>query len=453
MLQKIYIYLIILIIGIGILVFLYIRSLSHDKLLTRDKLLKLFKRIKLLKCNNTNKCIAFGDDKQTLNTFFEFSTFNYLENPQKRIGVASGNGFVTLFNYKRDGLESSAVLKSSLAVYADNLFYEYIVGKVYINEQLKYFPCFVETYSVYINNDILTNDGIETNKSDEIRDKFKKISDTILQNNTNIKETCSNNAKLSLLIDTVPEAIPFYDLLEDQAINKAPDFLYTVINILFQIYSVLSVLQSEFTHYDLHGANVLLYKVENNGYITMNYTKDGKIISFNTKYIAKIIDYGKSFYKISNPQNVDSSLNSSTSFYKNIISNIAECTSVSGLYAGYYNKTKDELLADSSYASIILNNKSHDLRLLFLVKLLINHYKILGPISEWIKKFEVKFLDTYGTPIAESDGNPTNINNVTDAYKYMRKELETITRPEYKDKKGTMNISLDRTIPLTLELN
>ena len=82
------------------------------------------------------------------------------------------------------------------------------------------------------------------------------------------------------------------DFLENK--NQDPDFLYTVINILFQIYSVLSVLQYEFTHYDLHPKNVLLYKVSNDGYITMNYT------NFNNCYDAYLSAFNSCDQNINN---------------------------------------------------------------------------------------------------------------------------------------------------------
>ena len=105
--------------------------------------------------------------------------------------------------------------------------------------------------------------------------------------------------------------------------------------------------------------------------------------------------------------------------------------------------TEDKFNHDNLYSSILLNNKSHDLSLVT---------KDLRSIYNWLEQFEVTFIGPYGTPVAETDIVSKNINNVTDAYKYTRR-LDTITRPKYTDKKGTMTISLNRTIPLTLELN
>ena len=514
MLSKIKIYIIIFIISISIIVILYFKK-SKSSINTQKNIeppleiplipeffvniQKIFKEksgingIKHLKCNNTNKCISFGPDKKRLNTFFEFTTFKYLINPQKIIGNPSVNGFATLFNYKRDDFESTAILKTSISKDSDNLFYEYIVGKVYINEQLKFFPCFVETYSVYINDilylqnerkrtpllkhileinrlknklikqgkndnsDIRYNDILLSikdkiyNLSDDIKQKFKNISNTTLENTTSITETCSNSDKLSILIDTVPSSISLYYYMENNITE--PDFLYTLINILFQIYSVLSVLQDEFTHYDLHTNNVLLYEVENNGYITMNYTpKDGKIISFDTKYIAKIIDYGRSIYKISNPQNVDSPLNSSTLFYNKIISKIPECVNVYKksqlLHLNDNSQDLAPLLTDVKKILTILSNVDNplsfdstfdrsDISNIWAQKYFESakyDKRLLDPsINRWVKNLNI------------FDNTLNSINNVTDAYEYMSKELVKISKPMYNNKKGTMDISLDRT--------
>jgi hypothetical protein len=67
--------------------------------------------------------------------------------------------------------------------------------------------------------------------------------------------------------------------------------------ILFQIYYTLVYLENEFTHYDLHWENILLHKLSYNTYIEYNYIlNDGTLINFKSKYIVKIIDYGRSFY-------------------------------------------------------------------------------------------------------------------------------------------------------------
>ena len=69
-----------------------------------------------------------------------------------KMGSKSVNGFVYLINYKQDDYNFSAVLKSSAKPNADNLFYEYFVGKNFINKMNLIFPCFVETYRLYVNN-------------------------------------------------------------------------------------------------------------------------------------------------------------------------------------------------------------------------------------------------------------------------------------------------------------
>jgi hypothetical protein len=68
-------------------------------------------------------------------------------------------------------------------------------------------------------------------------------------------------------------------------------------HILFQVYAVLTALASDrtFSHNDLHESNILIYTIPNGDRVTMTYKNavGGETVSFQTRYIAKIIDYGR----------------------------------------------------------------------------------------------------------------------------------------------------------------
>ena len=77
---------------------------------------------------------------------------------------------------------------------------------------------------------------------------------------------------------------------------------------LFQVYFPLYYLQEEFTHNDLHSNNILYYTPfpGSNRYVQLIYhMADGTTISFKSKYIMKIIDYGRSFVKTLSVETID----------------------------------------------------------------------------------------------------------------------------------------------------
>jgi hypothetical protein len=133
------------------------------------------------------------------------------------------------------------------------------------------------------------------------------------------------------------------------------------------------MLSDEFTHYDLHADNVILYQVggetqvvgEPQQYITMNYHyPNGDVVTFNTYAIAKIIDYGRSYFKENETYN-------SSTYYQKLRESIknAPDTEYPGKEKGKcanesYGILEDETTPGSfHYISSNKRNKSHDLRL------------------------------------------------------------------------------------------
>jgi hypothetical protein len=191
------------------------------------------------------------------------------------------------------------------------------------------------------------------------------------------------------------------------------------------------MLSNEFNHYDLHGDNVVLYRlgnkqanrdrvreiavggVPNNGqYITMKYHyPDGEVVSFNTFEIAKIIDYGRCYFSDTDKKNnvVYSSHNYHQFLRTAIKANDAKRTTKklpSSREAGDYtkeqchNESYNELEDEGIYGSyhyICSNkrNKSHDLRLVSIIRReLLNEYR----------NKEKKWAVTYFDVAAQSKG-------------------------------------------------
>jgi len=130
-----------------------------------------------------------------------------------------------------------------------------------------------------------------------LKDSVQKCTDNKQEIET--KRDCSEieklfglscSANLAIMIEYI-EGVPLEQMLLEL------DFIQNdLIYILYQIYMPLATLASEFTHYDLHIGNVLIYELKKDEYIDYEYNFNGDIVKFKCRYIAKIIDYGRAFF-------------------------------------------------------------------------------------------------------------------------------------------------------------
>jgi hypothetical protein len=264
-------------------------------------------------CSDSGECMALGGKGKTaIRKYFNgFTDFNYVEPPIQSIGNESGNGFVKQITYTRNKYSAYAILKSSKNTTSDNLAYEFAVGQ-YINKLCNRFPCFLETYGLYYYDE---DSSWEYMKNNEVKDvnflKEKLIGKKTSGYDIDYISACKNSNYASILLENVNSAVTLYDiiipLMETYTdIDGKTSYNYNNLKpfaqdelpfILFQIYFALSILSETFTHYDLHINNVLIYTLDSNKYLQYHYHyKDGKTVSFKSKYIAKIIDYGRSFF-------------------------------------------------------------------------------------------------------------------------------------------------------------
>jgi hypothetical protein len=322
-------------------------------------------------------------------------------------------------------------------------------------------------------------DGREERLNDYMNRKFHEEKLRLLTMDIEgIKIDCEAPQKTMLLIQHLREPVTIGDVFRTKE-----SFMEDVPSILFQIYSVLYTLRNEFTHYDLHTGNVIFYKIPDGKYVTMVYhlpNGEGSV-TFRTKYIAKIIDYGRCYFKNAR-QGV---WNSSQEFYDTLRS---ECIN-DETYETY-----------DSFGDLPLNfhidsneqNQSHDL--LFAKRL---YYRVVGlddneertlgenggivlidvdivktyasPKKDEIIQTQfykevlerVYYVNYFGTPeVEEKDSTYETsgiIYNVSDMFHALKKYMTTkndefttiqqskITSPEL----GTMEIWLDRSRPMT----
>jgi hypothetical protein len=389
--------------------------------LTKYKHLEtLFK--KSIICGETNECLNFGINKR-----FDFLLFSSLKDNLQYVNEVSiinegDNGVVYLVKFVKSvkdtyiNITFNTILKKSIDKYSDNLVYEYIVGKHFINVFADYYPNLLLTYDVFhvLNNNI-NNENISTSLESINNESIKEM----------VKYSCVKPDSISILIQYFENCDTIYIFLMKNRKNKEKMkeiWSLWIPIILYQIYFLLSDMANIFTHYDLHSKNVMLYKLPEGKYIIMNYIdKNGKIITtFKTIYIPKIIDYGRCFFYGNEHFN-------SKKLNDEILCKVDECNKslqreLCGNKSGYnFFEYDQELKAfpEEHYISAPLRNKSHDLR--FANQFKISYNKMFNNNNTELLDLlnDIHYEEIFGTPEV-LDNNTNKIKNVED----MRVDLE-----------------------------
>jgi hypothetical protein len=244
-----------------------------------------------MSCKRSTDCLAVGHYREYVKSYFD--NFRDLSMIKKitEIESESGNGILYILNFVKDKYIAHAVLKTNDLASADNLYYEYYVGKYFINKYVDKYPCFIETYDFYRFNSKTASRSI-------IHSDLSKL--IHLENTTQCNKRPCFDWNSSCINPTLNcFTMQFFDNWKPMARFNVVDNYVQLICAMYQVYFPLSVLESKFTHYDLHDENVFLYKPFNDkkSYVLMRYhTKHNYIIEFPTNYIAKIIDYGRCYF-------------------------------------------------------------------------------------------------------------------------------------------------------------
>jgi hypothetical protein len=414
-----------------------------------------FKKI----CSDSGVCIAFGTEKnKILDYFSNFTDFSILQSV-KQIGASSANGIVMQFEYIKKKYTAHTVLKMPINNTSDNVMYEALVG-FFLNEQSLRFPSFLETYGLYnligvncfkelikINEDLnilydLLNNNTGNKKKYQYRTKielYEHIKKEVIQpkifkcmkisnirkplikssqiDKSTINDACKNPTNYAVLIQHLKGVNTLWDMLQyTRFLNN--DLIY----ILFQVYMTLSSLSKVFTHYDLHTNNVLVYEPVNGSYIEYHYHIGSEIIIFKSRYIAKIIDYGQCYFEYDNI----SSKQGNTDIMKSAQFNeYTECKSSESL------ESFSSEFFESYRINSAIKNESHDLILIQYIKNRFkktpNHHLIwihqMPPII--FGKGMNEGYEEFGTEENDTSGLPNQINNVTDAFLYLKDVLTT----------------------------
>ena len=315
-------------------------------------------------CKDPDNCLALGEYDVGIKRFFDdFRNLNYIDiSALQKIGNPSSNGFIIEVPFKKQNFTAFTVLKCSAIQKADNLFYEYYVGKFFINTYLKKLPCFVETYDIYefsseaVYNDIKNRvSKINGLTNYDIKSNLKRIDVDETNIDDLLKLSCVKNKLLCILIQHFDRFYSFHDTYEKSFDN----IKYDIFNLWYQIYFSLAFLNKDnnynYTHYDLHANNVFLYKpFQGNKCIQMTYHRlNGKSYTFKSEYIIKIIDYGRNYF------------NNGKTNTAQIIKKICyfdECEPDCGEEFGYNNIKGLSNGEDFYWINPIEPNISHDLR-------------------------------------------------------------------------------------------
>ena len=403
-------------------------------------------------CSNAGQCIAFGKENLKIKRLFSnFNSFHFVTEA-KQIGTNgdAANGFVIELKNVTQQYIAYTVLKMCQNDTADSLVYEYTVGREFVNQQLNFFPCFIETYSLFlypptkyaeIKNHITSKKGFNSNIF-ILKSGAQNVSKTVKPN-----EMCQFSQNFAILIQHLHDVLTLSEFLDK--------FIYYTISeeeilyILYQIYLPLSVLSGVFTHYDLHWENVLLYQpFNNNGRIHFKYhLPDGEIVEFYSRYLVKIIDYGRCYYYSNDTSN-------SKTIY-NKICDEPECSNEQNT-CGYdkgFRFLKPGLIPKHHFISSSEPNISADLRLLLI--LIHSHSFRSEDVKQYLHKLNGFKITRFSTDPLASDITGQKINNVIDAEKLLRplcrkKHLSNLYN--VLKVKGIMEIYADRTKPLTFKL-
>lgn len=279
-------------------------------------------------CKVPGQCLALGRYTDELNAYFEYTTFKYsVSSPNSEIN-SGGSGFIYEIEYNRNGYTSYAALKIALQG-SDSLFYEYMVGRLFINAVNLQFPCFISTYGLYYGDYSGT----------------WNIHSLELQKEINYAKACERTNETALLIQHIAKAkqISHYTRRVNTAFLRKE-----LLPILYIVYHALASLSKQFTHYDLSEQNVILLELPE----PIEYVYDN--VRFCSRFVPKIIDYARSFF--------DNGKTNSKRFYDTLCST-SECNHVSpcgdDIGFGWLNPTPWAMISSQ------VKNESHDLRLLF----------------------------------------------------------------------------------------
>ena len=201
-------------------------------------------------------------------------------------------------------------------------------------------------------------------------------------NEAQYADSCSNSKYMSILIQHIENAKTLQDYLLDT--HDTSFIKDELIYVIYQIYYTLSSIA--YTHYDLHTNNVILYLPDPTKYIQYHYHTPSGIVSFKSRFMVKIIDYGRNY------------IVGASRIAQNAVCSISECQPKCGSEYGYkldYSKISD------SFITPWKGNISHDLRLITIVIKILKMRALNNLCTSSIiltRILDIVYHGNYGTP-------------------------------------------------------
>ena len=357
------------------------------------------------KCQNASICLSLNynyDDIMEL--FFYFQTFQDLKE-MKHIGglnQPSSNSTNLLLVYetviRNTRYQNYGLMKIPLNRYSDNLGLEYLVGKLLVNTLCRHFPIFTETYSLYFLPE--ETEGGKLNLWEMEKISFDEPIETFLR-------------MITMKPENLRLVVQYYDKFQSldyfmrYTWHHVRNVGYELPFLLYQVYVTLYKCMDVFTDYDLHLANVGLVSLPYGKYIQYHYhcPATGRNVSFKSRYIVKIIDYGRCYFKGKYKDSVMSSRYLIIEKFQNVIdvNQFAEY----GIHAS--ERDKNEFFIDVSQ-----RNVSSGLLLAVRVREYSTLIQTICPSFVNLLN-RIKFDGLYGTMEMVDNPNPNLIVNVKDA--------------------------------------
>ena len=392
-------------------------------------------------CNEPNNCMAIGQYIDLINVYFEqFKNLNLVTSAVTIISKGA-NGAVFKIPFTKDGYTAYTALKTSLTRDSDNLGYEYYIGKNFINKLIRRFTCFLETYEMYkFSRPLAAVAGVDP-------DLVKKI---VPIKHTTWGETCKLNKDISVNIQYFDSCQTLWHIVADKTNNKS---LADIWIYLYQMYFALGILGDNYTHYDLHANNILMYKpYGEKEYLELIYhLENGAQLILKTDRITKIIDYGRNYVNFGF---VDPGNNTTT---KSIIDEVCasrECKPNCGENLGYSILQGESVYPNNGNMKYINSNTPNVSVDLLTAEHLLNAGDMDDVISNVLYprntiRFAVHPFETkHATPnniqknVRTRSGKPYvyNVSGMKEAFEEI---LPTLTEEYYKTAAGDVKYDVD----------
>ena len=420
-----------------------------------DKIYKLsaFKN-ELAKYPSFNDCLMFQPGLLFTDTFFGSSLdLSKYSNQVEKIGANSANGFIRKLTYNDNSLSMNVILKSNKSSDNDNLYYEYLAGQC-INEFSKFYPFFSRTYALGKYTSFqnfrtfnLMASGVITTLTSPLPNFIQYLDQSDFERM--VSESCENALYMTVFTQLIPIQKSLMDYfynfvnLADKTFQAKYQIQLTKhISLLFMIYGCLHKLSNYFTHYDLHMDNIVLYSIPYGKYIEVEAKTETGIISFKTKYLPIIIDYGRSYFNCSA---IEAGLVNSPTLMKSVCSKDSRrtnvCPTFCGNEVGYafsgdYKSSTDsfnETTKDNYFINRAKSNQSHDLRGLSDLKRNID-FSLLDASIPYIGRWKQMLANMYYESHTPKYGKPETpsvsgqVNNVNDVFQEL---TQMMMEPQY----------------------